>query len=248
VLFRSYLMTTLLGWATIKLYLGRFRARISGKDASMQQIRKELLYSLRSILIFTLLWAAASLDITGHSRLYWQIQEHGWCYLGFSFVLILILHDTFVYWTHRLMHQPLFFYHFHKLYHCSVHSTPFSIYSFDLAEATLHGLFFFLISLLLPLHSAVLGGTLWVSGIANVIGHLGYEPMPQAWLQSLGKLFNTTTHHDLHHTKGGRCNYGLYFRFWDWIMGTEYPDYKAAFLIATQSAIQKNSESVIDKT
>ena len=39
---------------------------------------------------------------------------------------------------------------------------------------------------------------------------------------------NTTTHHDLHH-ETGRYNYGLYFRWWDKLMGTEHPDYRRKF-------------------
>lgn len=35
---------------------------------------------------------------------------------------------------------------------------------------------------------------------------------------------NTSTHHNIHHSKFNG-NYGLYFRFWDKMMGTEHPDY-----------------------
>ncbi|MHA4894836.1 sterol desaturase family protein [Pedobacter sp. PWIIR3] len=35
---------------------------------------------------------------------------------------------------------------------------------------------------------------------------------------------NTSIHHNLHHSKF-KGNYGLYFRFWDRLMGTENPNY-----------------------
>ncbi|MBA3838282.1 MAG: sterol desaturase family protein, partial [Zymomonas sp.] len=37
-----------------------------------------------------------------------------------------------------------------------------------------------------------------------------------------------TTHHDLHHTEG-RYNFGLYFTWWDRLMGTEHPRYHERF-------------------
>jgi uncharacterized protein (DUF2147 family) len=44
----------------------------------------------------------------------------------------------------------------------------------------------------------------------------------------LGRWFTTTVHHDLHHSEG-RHNFGLYFTWWDRLMGTEHPDYHARF-------------------
>ena len=42
-------------------------------------------------------------------------------------------------------------------------------------------------------------------------------------------LLTTTTHHDLHHSGGYRYNYGLYFTWWDRMMGTEHPRYRQVF-------------------
>jgi hypothetical protein len=44
----------------------------------------------------------------------------------------------------------------------------------------------------------------------------------------LGKFFNTTTNHIMHH-QHIRMNYGLYFNFWDRLMGTNHPQYEARF-------------------
>jgi sterol desaturase/sphingolipid hydroxylase (fatty acid hydroxylase superfamily) len=71
----------------------------------------------------------------------------------------------------------------------------------------------------------------------NTLAHCGYELMPAAadgrprldWL-------TTTTHHDLHHARAG-SNFGLYFTWWDRWMGTENPDYYAAFAAAVRSPI-----------
>jgi sterol desaturase/sphingolipid hydroxylase (fatty acid hydroxylase superfamily) len=39
----------------------------------------------------------------------------------------------------------------------------------------------------------------------------------------------TTTHHDLHHNGSFNHNYGLYFTWWDRLMGTEHPCYREIF-------------------
>jgi sterol desaturase/sphingolipid hydroxylase (fatty acid hydroxylase superfamily) len=224
-----YGVTALTGFVLVKFVISQYRSRISNQKPARKQIRKEILYSVRSTLIFAIFWFAGVIDITGHSQMYSNISQFGWFYFGVSVLVLILLHDTFVYWTHRLMHHPFLFHRVHRLHHSSVHSTPFAIYLFDTSEAILHGLFFFAISLVLPLNWLAMALVLWIASIANVIGHLGYEPMPAGWLHSVGKIFNTTTHHDLHHTQGGRYNYGVYFRFWDWLMGTEHPDYQAKF-------------------
>ena len=65
--------------------------------------------------------------------------------------------------------------------------------------------------------------------VFNVSGHTGYEYFP-SWLMKswLGKILNTPTNHVQHHEKM-RGNYGLYFNYWDRLMGTNHPDYEARF-------------------
>lgn len=59
----------------------------------------------------------------------------------------------------------------------------------------------------------------------NVYGHLGYEVAPKWFRNSiLFEVLNTSVHHNLHHHKF-KGNYGLYFRVWDRLLKTEYPDY-----------------------
>src|SRR5262249_8580655 len=41
------------------------------------------------------------LMIRGWSRLYWPVEEHGWCYLLFSVVAMLVFTETAEYWIHR---------------------------------------------------------------------------------------------------------------------------------------------------
>jgi sterol desaturase/sphingolipid hydroxylase (fatty acid hydroxylase superfamily) len=59
--------------------------------------------------------------------------------------------------------------------------------------------------------------------IMNVMGHLGYEIFPKGFINSsIGKWQNTSTNHNIHHQESN-YNFGLYFTFWDRIMGTYRP-------------------------
>ena len=60
--------------------------------------------------------------------------------------------------------------------------------------------------------------------------------MSQGWT----RWHTTTTHHDLHH-RDFRGNYGLYFAWWDTLLGTEHPDYRRAFDTVTQRNLGSES-------
>ena len=65
--------------------------------------------------------------------------------------------------------------------------------------------------------------------LRNAIGHSGYELFPaNRNSRPLFDWMTTVTHHDLHHAHAG-YNLGLYFTWWDRLMGTEHPDYHEAF-------------------
>jgi hypothetical protein len=69
--------------------------------------------------------------------------------------------------------------------------------------------------------------------VRNTLGHSGYELYPaRRDGRPLLDFMTTTTHHDLHHAQAG-WNYGLYFTWWDRLMGTEHPDYYARFAAAS---------------
>ncbi len=83
--------------------------------------------------------------------------------------------------------------------------------------------------MLVPTHPLALLAWSLHMVIRNVIGHSGYELFPRNWVRHrwLGWI-TAVTHHDLHH-QDARWNLGLYFTWWDKLMGTEHPDYIARF-------------------
>jgi sterol desaturase/sphingolipid hydroxylase (fatty acid hydroxylase superfamily) len=149
-----------------------------------------------------------------------------------SFMLTVLAHDAYFYWTHRLMHDPRLFRAFHRRHHRSHNPSPFTAYSFDLAEAGVNAVFVPIWMLLVPTSWPIIGLFMVHQIARNTFAHCGYEIFPHRRDgRPLFDFLTTTTHHDLHHGNV-RWNYGFYFTFWDRLMGTEHPDYHARFAAA----------------
>jgi sterol desaturase/sphingolipid hydroxylase (fatty acid hydroxylase superfamily) len=81
----------------------------------------------------------------------------------------------------------------------------------------------------IPVHRSHILIFFLLSIIYNIYGHLGWELYPKGFSKNwFGKWINTSVNHNQHH-KYFKGNYGLYFLFWDRIMGTIRPDYDEAF-------------------
>jgi sterol desaturase/sphingolipid hydroxylase (fatty acid hydroxylase superfamily) len=118
---------------------------------------------------------------------------------------------------------------YHMLHHRSFNPTPWTSYSFDAADALVNALYFPIIMFLMP--SSVLAAFVftWHMMIRNAIGHCGYEIFPaRSDGRPLLDFLTAVTHHDQHHGGAG-WNFGLYFTFWDRLMGTEHPHYLEEF-------------------
>lgn len=160
-----------------------------------------------------------------YTFVYEDMNAYPVVWLFISWALCLIIHDTYFYWMHRLLHHKKLFNLMHLEHHKSVNPSPFASYSFHFLEAITEGLIVVVLVFVLPLHPVVLYAFVLSSFIINVYGHLGYEIMPRKLRNSFWfEIINTSTHHNLHHSKF-KGNYGLYFRWWDRLMKTEHPDY-----------------------
>jgi sterol desaturase/sphingolipid hydroxylase (fatty acid hydroxylase superfamily) len=218
----------IVNFALSRLLAGR---KIRSERPPARQIVREFLASFRTSLIFASLGMSIVMGhYFGFATLHERPDEWGWGYFAATVLLLIVLHDTWFYWTHRIIHHPRLFRHLHRLHHKSNNPTPWTAYAFDMGEAHINAAYLPLVVMLLPGVSPL--ALFLFTGhmiIRNAIGHCGYELFPAS--KSGKPLFDwmtTTTHHDLHHARAG-YNYGLYFTFWDRMMGTEYPDYYDAF-------------------
>ncbi len=200
------------------------------RQATKKDIKREIYASIRTGAIFGLVSIFGyHLHLLGLMQIYTDVADFGWLYLVFTIPLVIVAHDAWFYWTHRAMHHPKLFKHTHVTHHLSRVPTPFTAFSFDPLEAASHALFTTVFIMLVPVHPAVMAFHFIFMIIRNVMGHTGFELMPKWWLNTRWtRWINTTTHHDLHHQRGG-YNLGLYFTWWDKWMGTEHPEYEAKF-------------------
>lgn len=189
--------------------------------------------------------AAAVIELwqRGGTALYTDVGQYGAWYLPVSVLIYMALHDTYFYWTHRLMHVPRVYRVMHRVHHQSRPPTPFASFSFHPSEALLGAVFLPLVALVVPLHVGAALFILVLMTVCAVMNHSAYEILPPAWLKSAGgRWFISAAHHDLHHTHV-RCNYGLYFRVWDKLMGTDRLEHDYPFMQAPAAGSPRPSPS-----
>lgn len=208
--------------------------RLASKDPTSGQISREVLHSLRSIFIFGIVSAlVVYAAFSGWTQLYLEIDDYGWFWFVASLMIMIVLHDTYFYWTHRLMHHRWLYRFFHRTHHLSLNPTPWAAYAFSPAEAFIQAGIGPLIVLILPVHPIAFAIFMVWQISFNVFGHCGYEIYPRWFIRSPAAYFlNSVTHHAQHHEKF-QANFGLYFNVWDRLMGTNHAEYESRFLSVT---------------
>lgn len=218
--------TFLLVWVLFRKPLaGR---KIRKKTPKARQMVSEFMHSMKTVVVYAFVGMLTFYgEEAGLMEFYFDIEDYGTAYYVFSFLLMILAHDTYFYWVHWLMHRPGAMKYIHARHHKSYNPTPWTAYSFDVFEAATHAAFVPLFLLVMPMHPGAIVFFLMHMIIRNAIGHSGYELFPRSWATHpiLG-MINLVTHHDLHHANG-QYNMGLYFTWWDRIMGTEHPEYLA---------------------
>ena len=145
-------------------------------------------------------------------------------YLPLSVLLYLLAHDSWFYWTHRWMHRPRPFRIAHAVHHASRPPTAWAAMAFHPIEALTGAVVIPLLVFLIPIHAGALGVVLTIMTVMGVTNHMGWEIFPAfMWRGRLGAWLITASHHQRHHERYGG-NYGLYFRFWDRLCGTDRGD------------------------
>jgi len=203
--------------------------KISVQLRAGNQHWKEIMWSGITSIIFALsgvglvwLWQ------NGYTQIYVDGEYSIWVSLG-SFLIALLLHETYYYWLHRWMHRPKIYRWIHKTHHDSIVTSPWTSFSFHPMESILQAIVVPLIVLFLPMHIGVVLLMLTIMTLSATINHLDIEIYPKHFERHwLGKWLVGATHHSLHHSKFIE-NYGLYFTFWDKWMNTESPEFESLF-------------------
>jgi lathosterol oxidase len=203
---------------------------IQNEFPKRKQLWKEFAYSMSTVVIFSLVgFGIYSSEKAGITQIYYKISDYGVAYMIASFILTLIFHDFYFYWTHRLMHHKSLFKYVHRVHHKSTNPSPWAAYSFHPWEALIQAMVLPIMVFTMPLHPLTIFLFLAYMIVRNVVGHLGYEILPKGFTKNKWLNWNTAIiHHNMHH-EHFHYNYGLYFSWWDRLMKTEHGKYHEAF-------------------
>jgi lathosterol oxidase len=141
--------------------------------------------------------------------------------------VLLLMFDLYFYAFHRLLHVFGIARTTHDVHHIARPTTAWGALAFSPFEAAIIGMFFLLATLLVPMHPVTMQIFMFIVFFQSAVHHSGYRFYPVSWphFPILG-LWATANHHQLHH-RSGRYNFGLYFVWWDRLLKTEHPNYKA---------------------
>ncbi|MBS7566897.1 sterol desaturase family protein [Mucilaginibacter sp. Bleaf8] len=222
------------------------QSKIQNRNAGIKDFVREVLHSMQSTAVFAVIgYLVLFTPLQRYTQVYTDINAYPVWWIAVSLILSLIIHDTYFYWMHRLLHHKKLFRYTHLVHHQSTNPSPWTSYSFHILEACVEGGVLFVVAILMPLHPITIVLFTVVGFMINVYGHLGYEVAPQGFRHTvLFEVLNTSVHHNLHHSKF-KGNYGLYFRVWDRLMGTEHPDYVKEYDRIQQKRFGKAVDEVI---
>ena len=157
-----------------------------------KQMGREIAWSLASALIYGIPAGVVA----------WGWQAHGW---------------TRIYTDVAAM--PLWYLPLSVLLYLAAHDTWF--YWPHRWEALTGAVVIPALVFLIPIHVGALGVVLTIMTVMGVSNHMGWEMFPRWMVRGpIGGWLITATHHQRHHDRYN-CNYGLYFRFWDRLCGTD---------------------------
>jgi len=191
---------------------------------------REVLYSFLTAAIFAAIgFTVFVTPLSAYTLAYRDIEEYGVPYFFVSIILMILVHDTYFYWTHRWMHAKSVYRFVHRVHHLSTNPSPWAAMAFHPLEAIIEGSVIALMAFLFPVHPLAIGIFLLFMMLYNVYGHLGYELYPKGFSRTrVGRWINTSVNHNQHH-QTFQGNYGLYFLWWDRWMGTIHPNYDKLF-------------------
>ncbi len=145
-------------------------------------------------------------------------------------VIILIgLMDLGMYVFHRMAHHPVLYPIIHLTHHLYENPRPLTLFVLNPFEVLGFGAL--LIVVILVTQASQIGIVIYLAFnlIFGLIGHLGVEPAPGAWLKlPIVRTISTSTFHAEHHHDKAH-NFGFYTVIWDRLFGTLSPEYAQDF-------------------
>jgi ring-1,2-phenylacetyl-CoA epoxidase subunit PaaE len=233
----------LLIWVLLGKFSKNRKIQLS-KRAGWTQIKDEIIASVVSLFggtAFSLI--IFSMKDTGNLKIYENAGKYGIWYEVFVVALMIFTTDAWFYWLHRFMHHPVVYKYVHALHHKSLDVNPFTSNSFHVIEAIALTVWILPFLYFVPVSPVALGVVQALGTFNNLKSHLGYEFFPKFFKIAPFNMLVTATNHSLHHTQYNG-NYGLFFRYWDILCGTELNDTNHLF----QEIHERKDAVMIDNT
>jgi sterol desaturase/sphingolipid hydroxylase (fatty acid hydroxylase superfamily) len=125
----------LIFWVIFGQKLSTRKIQLS-KRAGWVQIKGEIGATLLSFIggtTFSIL--LISLKDGGLTKFYVEAGKYGLWYEFFMIFIMLVISDTWFYWSHRVMHHPSIYKYVHALHHKSLDVNPYTSSSFHVIES-----------------------------------------------------------------------------------------------------------------
>jgi ring-1,2-phenylacetyl-CoA epoxidase subunit PaaE len=230
-------------WVAFGKKLGNRKIQLS-KRAGWSQIKEEIGASLLSFVGSTVfMFIILTFRDNGWTKFHTETGKFGLMYEVLTVVVMVLISDTWFYWSHRTMHHPSIYKYVHALHHRSLDVNPYTSTSFHMIEAIWLTVWILPMVMIMPVSMTALGVVQVLGTLNNLKSHLGYELFPKFFTVPPFNMLVTATNHSLHHTQYNG-NYGLFFRFWDIACGTELNTTSSTF----EDIHKRENEQIIDNT
>jgi sterol desaturase/sphingolipid hydroxylase (fatty acid hydroxylase superfamily) len=249
IFFRYSLLAGAFHWGYLKFGVSRKSIRmISPVPPTRHQIRSEVFWSsiTSGIFAFTGAWGL-SLWQQGRTLVYFEVSDYGWPYFFVSILVYAIFHETYFYWTHRILHVPFLLKKVHSVHHEYRDPSAWAAFSFHPIEGIVQAMILPLLVIWIPIHVGALLIFLILMSLTGVLNHTGLELFPSYFAEHpMGKWLISATHHHQHHQLYA-WNFGLYFTFWDRWMRTQSPSYEAVYLKIKKNMVSSRNEKLLTR-
>ena len=193
--------------------------KIQSKQSDKAQITFEFIHFFLTLIVFGFVAALVNTQVLSTTTP--RPPAHDFSYLRFigELILLILIHDCYFYFTHRLLHWGPLYKYVHSVHHQSANPSAFAALSFHPIEAFVQILIVLLVSFIPGIQMQSILVFRDITFLINIYGHCGYEVCPKNLLGSVGKVLVTGVMHNHHHMLA-RDNYGLYTTLWDRVFKT----------------------------
>ena len=125
----------LIFWKLLKNKIKNLRIQFNQR-ADARQIKQEIINAIfASVAGGAISCIVYYLSTKGCTKVYKDIDDYPTFFAYAGFFVLLIVDDTWFYWTHRLMHHQKIYKYVHVVHHKSIDVTPYTSLSFHPVES-----------------------------------------------------------------------------------------------------------------